>query len=175
MKKSLRKKILSLRKKMTSKEVKSHSNLIVQNIKNLNVYENSKTIAIYHPYKNEVDILSLLEDRNKFFCFPVVKKDSKVLCFRVVEKSSDLISGAYGIQEPASCCFEVAASDIDLFLTPGVAFSETGERLGYGGGYYDSTLPLRKDTAKAIGVAFDFQILSSGFYRNARKPIKLRP
>lgn len=156
---------------MDSEEVKSCSNLIVQSIRKSDAYRFSKRIALYYPYKNEVDLMSLLDDGNKIFCFPVVKENSRVLCFRAVKSMRDFVSGAYGIKEPSSLCQEVAVSEVDLFLTPGVAFSETGERIGYGGGYYDATLPLRKKEAKAIGVALDFQILSSGFSDERDVPV----
>ncbi len=65
--------------------------------------------------------------------------------------------------EPADELPAIDISSIDLFMVPGVAFSEKGERIGYGGGYYDATLQQRRANSFALGVAFDMQIVPSGF------------
>ena len=41
----------------------------------------------------------------------------------------------------------------------GIAFDETGARLGYGGGYFDRLLPMLRVDCVRIGVAFDEQLL----------------
>ena len=45
-------------------------------------------------------------------------------------------------------------------IVPGVAFDETGARLGYGGGYFDRLLPMLRADCARIGVAFDEQVLA---------------
>ena len=48
--------------------------------------------------------------------------------------------------------------DISVTVLPLLAVDEKGNRLGYGGGYYDKYLALHPATLK-IGYCFDFQIL----------------
>lgn len=47
----------------------------------------------------------------------------------------------------------------DLVIVPGVAFTERGDRLGRGGGWYDRLLPQLRDDCATVGVAFDIQVL----------------
>lgn len=82
----------------------------------------------------------------------------------------DLVPGAFGILEPASHCEPVALADVDLAVIPGVAFTQTGDRLGQGGGYYDRLLarqaagpgrPGPGHRPPVWGVAFEAQLVAS--------------
>jgi 5-formyltetrahydrofolate cyclo-ligase len=50
----------------------------------------------------------------------------------------ELLPGFYGIPEPAKN--DPYSGNMDLVVAPGCAFTEKGDRLGYGGGYYDRFL-----------------------------------
>jgi 5-formyltetrahydrofolate cyclo-ligase len=82
-----------------------------------------------------------------------------VLGVHVVESETQLIPGPLSIRQPSEDLPRLPFDQIDAVLVPGVAFDESGARLGYGGGYYDRLLPLLRDDCTRIGVAFDEQIL----------------
>ena len=55
----------------------------------------------------------------------------------------------------------VPVEKVDVFLIPGLAFDSACNRLGMGGGYYDRLLSLSSPKATLIGLAYDFQVMSS--------------
>ncbi|NND09341.1 MAG: 5-formyltetrahydrofolate cyclo-ligase [Saprospiraceae bacterium] len=48
----------------------------------------------------------------------------------------------------------------DIILVPGLAFTQTGYRMGYGGGYYDTFLAQQTSTFK-VGVGFPSQLVET--------------
>jgi len=80
-------------------------------------------------------------------------------CFR---RGQQLRTGRYGIAEPAPSSPVAAVSELDLVLTPLVAFSSNGERLGMGGGYYDRAFASRRGSRPVLlGVAHDCQLVET--------------
>jgi 5-formyltetrahydrofolate cyclo-ligase len=66
-----------------------------------------------------------------------------------------LIKNSEGYLEP-HVGIDEDLSDIDLVIVPALAISIHGQRVGYGGGYYDKL--LRKTFATKITLAFEFQL-----------------
>jgi 5-formyltetrahydrofolate cyclo-ligase len=75
---------------------------------------------------------------------------------RVWRRGDPLTPTMFGAMEPAAGR-SVAPEDLDVVLTPAVAFDLSGRRVGYGGGFYDRF--FRKTSATRIGVGFSLQVL----------------
>lgn len=77
----------------------------------------------------------------------------------VTDLHAQLATGHYGIREPLP---ELPAighlPGLTCWLTPGLAFTPQGTRLGRGGGYYDQ-LFMQFPTGKRIGIAWEMQLL----------------
>jgi len=71
---------------------------------------------------------------------------------------ADLSTGSYGILEPREELLGLkSTADVELCLVPGVAFDQIGNRIGYGGGYYDRLLD--SINGRTVGLAYSFQVL----------------
>jgi len=154
-KSSIRKKLISLRKKNYSKKFS------ISAIKLLKLLEKkklrSKIIGGYYPFNFEIEILNILEElekKNYIFSLPKVSKNNEMNFFKW-SKSDPLKVNKYGIPEPISG----KKMYPNILLIPLVGFDYHLNRLGYGGGYYDRYLSKRKIKNKLfkIGVGFSFQ------------------
>lgn len=68
---------------------------------------------------------------------------------------------AFGMEQPADVGLVVPVHEIDVFLTPGLAFDERGGRLGNGAGFYDKVLAARRGDAVAVGVTVEARVVES--------------
>lgn len=119
------------------------------------------TIGIYAPLAHEVDLMPLLSEYPQHrYGFPRCEKEHRMNFHHVTEPSGQLIPAAMNIPAPKKDLPIIEPSDFDIIIVPGVAFTATGERLGYGGGYYDRYLPLCRK-ATLLAVAFPEQIVES--------------
>lgn len=123
----------------------------------------ARTIACYLPMRDEVDsrpVIARAWRANKQIFCPVVTRDGEMI-FRHLAPDSPVERGAFGIWEPASGD-EISPRNLDLVITPLVAFDAKRHRIGMGGGYYDRCFTFLKHRAywlrpKLLGIAFECQ------------------
>ncbi len=154
-KSSIRKRILTLRKRNISK------NLSINPIKIFKFFKKkrlkSKIIGAYYPFNYELnilDILKSLEKKNYVLSLPKVAKNNKMDFFQWSFKEPLKIN-KYGIPETTSN----KKIFPNILLIPLVGFDSQLNRLGYGGGYYDRYLSKVQDNKEIfkIGIGFSFQ------------------
>lgn len=118
-------------------------------------------VLAYGATAEEVDVAPIadaLRARGVTIALPRVEAPG-VLGLHRVDAGDELVGGAFGILEPPADAPRVAPESVDVAIVPGVAFSASGARLGYGGGYYDRLLPALRPDCLKIGVGFDEQLL----------------
>jgi 5-formyltetrahydrofolate cyclo-ligase len=116
-------------------------------------------VSGFIPLKDEIDgrpLLRRLSQMGAKLALPVVVARGEPLIMRAWEFGAPLKAGGWGISEPPPHAPEVLP---DILLVPLLAFDRTGNRIGYGAGYFDNTInSLRaQKPVTAIGIAFAAQ------------------
>jgi 5-formyltetrahydrofolate cyclo-ligase len=116
-------------------------------------------VSGYLAFGDELDpgpLLDSLHRKGHRLCLPVMQGRSTALIFRCWRPGDALTAVQWGIREPLRAQPELVP---DVVLVPLLAFDKNGQRLGYGGGYYDRTLAALRTVKPllAIGLAFDEQ------------------
>jgi 5-formyltetrahydrofolate cyclo-ligase len=84
---------------------------------------------------------------------PVVQADGISLKNYVLRPGTSLINNSWGIPEPAADpATEVPPEAFDAVLVPLLAVDATGQRVGYGGGFYDRLLARCRPGTPFIGL-----------------------
>jgi 5-formyltetrahydrofolate cyclo-ligase len=115
---------------------------IVARVRSLPAWQRARGVLSYMAFGSELDLYALhreLQQQGRLLVAPRVPAQGRALELRqVVDLTQDLAPSRWGIPEPLpDLCPLVDPAQIDLVLVPGVAFDRTGNRLGYGAGFYD--------------------------------------
>ena len=161
-KKNLRK-ILSLNRENIKKKTKKIFNLKLFNkLINKLDFDQIKVVASFISIKSEISTTELnnhIMELKKIICFPKIQEGNDELLFLSLDSDESLSLGKFNIFEPKNLNNEV---EPDLFFVPCLGFDTNGNRIGYGGGFYDKTfasLRQKNFNFNAVGYAFDDQIV----------------
>jgi 5-formyltetrahydrofolate cyclo-ligase len=161
---ALRKVIIARRDAADGEMRNRAAQAIVRNLLELPAYRGAGTVAAYASFGSELDtsafIAKTLAD-GKQLLLPRINRAQRALELRrVIDPAADLVAGVWGIREPAEHCVIVPLATIEFMLVPGVAFTQSGARLGYGGGFYDRLLAALDRRTARIAAAFQLQIVA---------------
>jgi len=158
-KRALRREILSERDALPAGERSARSEAIADRFLELPEAAGARTVLAFWSFGSEVDtapLIARLRSRGTTVALPRIEGGEVVPV--VATPGAAMTQTSFGAMEPAEGrVLEVA--ELDLVVVPGVAFDRSCDRMGYGAGYYDRLLGLRRDGAAAIAVAFSMQIV----------------
>ena len=157
----LRRDLLEKRRNLPQSLRREKSALILKVLLSEKVFSDASGVALYFPVNGEVDTREIFKkcvDLEKKVFFP--KTLGSDLVFLRTRNIEELTPGAFAIPEPPAEAERACGDELDLVLVPGVAFDFSGNRIGYGKGFYDRFL---KDIPRQIrfGLAYRFQVLES--------------
>ena len=159
-KKELRAQIRQKKRAMTEQQIATASAKLGQLFVNTTQYQNAKTIYGYLPYNQEVRTVPMLERAirdGKRVAVPKVYGDD--MKFIYMDDLSRVELGYAGIPEPVDDG-PVADDPTALVLMPGMAFTKNGDRMGYGGGFYDKFL-ASEPNHPTVALCYEFQMVES--------------
>lgn len=162
----LRRLFLAQRDKMPQAERSIASQLIVQSLVSLPIFQDKQVFFIYCRYRSEVETTSLLDyclAQGKTVSIPLSQQEhSRMLAVIITGTLHDLAPGYKGIPEPRPSVAQdriLPPTSIQMAVIPGAVFDRHGHRLGYGGGFYDRFLAQAAPQATRIGLAFAGQLV----------------
>ncbi|MGF0110837.1 MULTISPECIES: 5-formyltetrahydrofolate cyclo-ligase [unclassified Clostridium] len=163
-KKILRNKILIIRNSLDKEVKEAMDDKIYNKLITSDLYIKAKNIFIYLSFGSEIQtnniITKALRDGKEVYIPKVYKKNKLMKAVRL-KSFNDLKENSMGILEPIDDSNYIDKREIDLILVPGVVFDLNGNRIGYGGGYYDRYLQDIKEIRNKVVLAYDLQIVDS--------------
>ena len=165
----LRKKYLLIRKNLSSYDCYMKSMSAQQRILGSTSFSESKVIGLYYPILNEVQTFHIIAKAIldlKTVCLPAIVNEQ--ISFFKYDPTKRLRIGKYGIMEPETTS-ENMNQVLDIVITPGVVFDITGNRIGYGKGYYDKFFNSNAyQNMTFVGLGYDFQLILEKIRCNAQ-------
>jgi 5-formyltetrahydrofolate cyclo-ligase len=162
-KEKIRKAVLKLREELDEEEAVQRSKSVLRHLENLPEYRNAGLVHTYISSRpNEVDTIMLIARsfaRGKRIAVPVItdKKERKLETSELMN-IGDLTEGPFNTKEP-KVFSEIPIEEVDLFIIPAIALDKSGNRIGWGFGYYDNFLETQKKPIVAL--AYNFQIVDT--------------
>ena len=156
----IRKEILRKRNNLSIEEVEKKSDLIIENLEKF--IKNAENIMIFMDMKNEVRITKLMKlyPEKSFFISKITDSKNREMKINRYNEN-ELVLHKFGYYESSSSDF-YNENILDIVIVPAVVFDLEKNRIGFGGGYYDTFLKkIRGGNKKVlfIGICYDFQII----------------
>lgn len=186
-KKQIRERMRALRARIPAKSRLERSRVACERVAAELAWQRARSVALFCPAGAELDV-SLLDERaradGKRVAYPFTEPvdvppervrealaeaarsgqppdlPAPVTGFRFVESVGEFGERGQRFSEPPVDAPLAGPEDLDVIVVPALAVASDGARVGYGGGWYDRTLPRFAPPATTVVVGFGFQLLA---------------
>jgi 5-formyltetrahydrofolate cyclo-ligase len=155
-KKTIRKAALELRSRYAPEKKRLFEREISSRLMESGIIHTADRVLSYVSKDFEVYTADIIKSclANSVKTLAVPRVSGSDIDFYVIRTIDDLEPGRFGINEPKAHCKPLEAYHNCICITPGLVFTESGYRLGYGGGYYDRFFKKHPEVIK-IGLIFE--------------------
>ena len=158
-KRRVRERVLALRDASSMEEREAAGRAIVERLLALPEVARAKTVMVFWSFGSEIDtapLLARLHERGARVALPRIVEGE--LEARTYAPGDPVTVTTFGAAEPSDGEV-VPPEEVDVVVTPGVAFDRRGMRVGYGGGYYDRFFARIRDDAVRVGIGYAVQLV----------------
>ena len=160
-KRALRRDVLALREALSAQERATKSRTIADRLLALPELTVAHTVLAFWSFGSEVEtapLLAGLASRGTRIALP--RLELREILPVTYRPGDPLAETTFGAMEPIGGAV-VPPAEVDVVVTPGVAFDRRGHRVGYGEGFYDRFLPRTRPDAFRVAIAFDLQVVTA--------------
>lgn len=163
---AIRKRMRGLRSSIPEKSRIQRAERIISSLEELPEIASARYIGLFWPIlaRREIDLRAFdrtLRNEGKIIGYPCLRErdDGAVEPTLRVATPEDLAERGSIYLEPPSDADELPLTEETVIVVPALALTPSGDRLGYGIGFYDRLLERALPRALAVGIVFDFQLL----------------
>jgi len=156
----LREKKIKLLKEFSGEIRKKKERNLIDKLVNSSIWQDANCIALTNSLSFEINTKSLIKQGfygYKKIVVPIIKS-SGIMDFYEITPDTPWRTIKFGLLEPISEKL-IGKNEIDLIIVPGIVFSTSGYRIGFGGGFFDRYLKDFKGATASL--VFSFQIDNS--------------
>jgi len=161
---ALRKEILARRDSIPAVVKKIKDSAIEERMFSIDEIKNAKAVFFFASFRSEVDTFGMIRrslGEGKRVVLPRVEGTN--LGLYAITSLDELVPGYREIPEPSDLTDDrkVSIHDVDAIIVPGAAFDRSGNRIGYGGGFYDRLLAGLQKSIPVIAPTYEEQVVDS--------------
>ncbi|HEX9124051.1 MAG TPA: 5-formyltetrahydrofolate cyclo-ligase [Actinomycetota bacterium] len=172
-KRALRARIRALRDALPPPDRDRYSATIARGLFELPEMVTATTVMVFSSFGSEVDTAPILERlvaEGRHAALPrVANGEVEPVAYR---PGGSMRVASFGAMEPIDG-EPIPPEDIDVVVTPGVAFDRRGHRVGYGGGFYDRFFRRTRPDVVRVGIGFGLQVVDAVPHGGADVPVDL--
>ena len=173
---AIRKTIIQKRKALGDLEKDEKNLAIAQRLFGMDEFKKSKTVFCFLSTSFEVQTERIIRESlrlGKQVLVPLVDSGGENLhTSRIPSMDIDFVIGEHGVRQPTPEFWNIVPFlGIDFVVVPGLAFDNFGNRIGYGGGFYDKFFKKITRDVSRVAVSYDFQLFNLVPHSDLDEPV----